>query len=342
MRRRSAFTLIELLVVIAIIAILIGLLLPAVQKVRDAAARMKCSNNLKQIALAAMNYESAYGKFPSGLNVPTSTQYPGASGTLTGTAANLFGPAPLPTFFTNWAIELLPYMEQQPLFNQLDRTKNQYNHINGTTTAPGAQPVVSYTCPSDSALPSPPVVQGYSNYFYGMISYGGNAGSRSTYYSDVTPAKAQDGIFWVNSNVKINDITDGTSNTFFFMERYHKDVNWKAAAGASALDLNTYGGWIWTNYAGGEDLLQSCPWDRVNDQAWDSYLTSKVINWTIPAGTSGFSVTDDRLCVPGSGHTGGANFAFGDGSVRFIPDTTAPRLLNLLARRADNQVATLP
>jgi prepilin-type N-terminal cleavage/methylation domain-containing protein/prepilin-type processing-associated H-X9-DG protein len=317
--RRSGFTLIELLVVIAIIAILIGLLVPAVQKVRDSAARMQCSNNLHQISLGAFNYESAYQRFPSGINVPLKTQYP-SPGALTGFAASKFGAAPTPTRFISWPEALFPFMEQDNLYGALNLSLNQYSNL-GTLASPGAQPVKLLVCPTDR-LPTPSVVQGFAGYFFGMSSYGGCAGTVSTFYASAT----KDGIFYVNSSTTIADISDGTSNTIFFAERFHYDPNWDAASGGGAA-LNTYGGWVWTNVFAMEDLTLG---------------TEVPINWMIPPGGTGFAVTDPRLNAIGSGHSGGANVGFADGSVHFLSTQTSLTVLQALGTRAGYEPVSLP
>jgi prepilin-type processing-associated H-X9-DG protein len=131
-----------------------------------------------------------------------------------------------------------------------------------------------------------------------------------------------DGIFWINSRVRIADITDGTSNTLFFGERLHKDPVYQ--------NIATLGGWAWANYSASQDYLFSTP---------------VPINYQIPAGTTlTTALSDLRACAFGSAHSGGANFAMADGSVRFLTLTgnTDLPLLQALSTRAGNEPVSLP
>jgi prepilin-type N-terminal cleavage/methylation domain-containing protein/prepilin-type processing-associated H-X9-DG protein len=328
MNRRSGFTLIELLVVIAIIAILIGLLLPAVQKVREAANRMSCTNNLKQIGLSAFNYESAYGRFPSGMNVPLSTQVSGVntSGTVFTTNAlyksGLIPNPPTPGQFISLFEALLPFIEQDNLQKQLVLTQNQYANCNGPNST-GAQVVKILLCPSDY-IPNPvsTYTTGGVTYYLGLNSYGGNGGRSSWYMS--AAELTNDGVYYINSSTKIRDISDGTSNTIAFGERYHNDPVYT--------NIQTLGGWAWANYNAHQDMI---------------FSAAAPVNYQLPPGTVTGSPNfpeDPRVACFGSGHTGGANFCFGDGSVRFLALTgnSDLPLLQALCTRAGGEVATLP
>jgi prepilin-type N-terminal cleavage/methylation domain-containing protein len=231
-RSSSGFTLIELLVVIAIIAILIGLLLPAVQKVREAAARTTCLNNLKQISLAALNYESAYQVLPPGLETNTSA------------AA---GAEPSSSSLLGVLSYLLPYMEQQNVYNLFPPAMftTQYNSAWWGSASLGANApgitaartqIKPYTCPSDGMLytQTSGVFIGFAidsnGTFYGFYNAnGGNAaGNPGTpagqcnyigcagEYGPVLPPYS--GIYYKDSKTTIAAITDGTSNTIAFGE----------------------------------------------------------------------------------------------------------------------------
>jgi prepilin-type N-terminal cleavage/methylation domain-containing protein/prepilin-type processing-associated H-X9-DG protein len=192
---RRAFTLIELLVVIAIIAVLIGLLLPAIQRVREAASRTKCRNNLKQLGLATLNYESSFGALPPNGKTRTDVQYP-------------WGAFPA----------ILPYFEQQSLYARIDFGKGI-----PSSSDPVAQSVMTaqpgiLLCPSDNALSLPQngAVVGGTTVF---TSYAWCAGTRvppdgsSGYYKAT-------GVVYQDSRVRLLDVTDGTSNTFLLGEKY--------------------------------------------------------------------------------------------------------------------------
>jgi prepilin-type N-terminal cleavage/methylation domain-containing protein/prepilin-type processing-associated H-X9-DG protein len=318
--RRSAFTLIELLVVIAIIAVLIGLLLPAVQKVREAAARMSCSNNLKQIGLALHNYHDANNRFPSGLNIPISTQSGAVFPTNSLYTSGKIGPAPNPTQFASWLEAILPYIEQDNLYKALDLTQREYANCNGQSS-PGAQIVKPYICPSD---PMTTQVSTYTTggvtYYFGMNSYLANAGTQVWY---ITAGKF-DGMFQINSKLNIPGISDGSSNTLMAGERLHRDPAYTA--------IGSLGGWAWSNYNSAQDCLGA---------------TNVPNNFLLAPGTAIGSPAyneDNRVNAFGSGHSGGSNFVFCDGSVRFLTMNSTSDLptFQALSTPRGGEVVTLP
>jgi prepilin-type N-terminal cleavage/methylation domain-containing protein/prepilin-type processing-associated H-X9-DG protein len=311
-KTQCGFTLIELLVVIAIIAVLIGLLLPAVQKVREAANRAQCLNNLKQVALAAENYHSTVGQFPVGVHLPV----------MVGTR---------PTGGTTLWVELLPYFEQDNLYKQWDNFDDR-NNVGGTN-ATSAQVIKILLCPSDplpelvvqiTSSRAPPWARG----FYGMSSYGGNAGKRSAQIGNAPmyPGMTRDGIFYIDSSVRFADIADGTSNTFLFGERYHRDPQYDAeysALWAGAVPMAQWGAWGFVANAGSLSSV--------------ALSSAAPINYRVPSGGD-FASLGNRVCAFGSGHPSGANFAFADGSVRFLGDATPLAMLQALSTCAGGEV----
>lgn len=327
---RRAFTLIELLVVIAIIAILIGLLLPAVQKVREAAARAKCQNHLKQLGVACMNYESANGTFPAGMVQERLTNP--ITGRLDFQGDTVFS-------------FLLAYMEQGPLDSRWNRSNPIANKYSGQT-ANTAAIIPILLCPSDR-LPNTPIQ--FNNEFYGPTSYKANGGTRPIFATSAT----NDGVFMAVGSaarkassapsgiiVGISHITDGTSNTLMFGERYHVDAafdsvppNWRSNS--------TIAQWAWALPVGGDAGL--------SDIMGGAFAPINYkIPWTFgqagaPTTQSAWFVFQDlRLSAFGSGHPNGANFAFCDGSVRYLTSTLTQTQLQLLCVRNDGQVVQLP
>jgi prepilin-type N-terminal cleavage/methylation domain-containing protein len=305
MRRvRSAFTLIELLVVIAIIAILIGLLLPAVQKVREAAARSQCQNNLKQIGLACHNHESTYGYFP------TSGAESAALGN-TGVGFETMG----------WEYQILPYVEQQALYN-LGQQYGPYGWVPSLGKAIVEVPVKTYQCPSRSNRVSVPMpwgsVYAMGDYAGVMVEWGNQW--QSTQPPDPNETNTFKGIIAKGGHVRTDTpsltkkygtvnalgIQDGSSNTIAIME---KSVNSKFQQPAN---------WDWWELPG---WAHNSDWPNmrlignwmplVND---NQDRTAAGLGWWVQDSTTGKTAEFGF----GSAHTGIVNAVFGDGSVRAV------------------------
>jgi prepilin-type N-terminal cleavage/methylation domain-containing protein/prepilin-type processing-associated H-X9-DG protein len=273
-RSRRGFTLIELLVVIAIIATLLGLLVPAVQKVRDVAARLQCQNNLKQMGVACHNYHANWQMFPPGYYATASypDTYPG----------------------WGWAAYLLPYLEQDNVYRQID-----FNAPVQTSAA--AQVMLkTFLCPVDQPAQSPFLLTDASLAPLGLMapsSYAATVGPDA----DEADAPTGRGIFYRNSRTSFADITDGTSQTVMIGDRA-----WS----------QTQGTWAGAPSGAITRAGQRNPWPAATASAPVLVLVHN--NW-INIRTDADGGLDDFS----SYHTGGVNLLFADGSVHFLHDITS-------------------
>ncbi len=291
--KRNGFTLPELLVVIAIIAILIAILLPAVQKVRDASARIHCVNNLKQIALGSHSYHDFNRVLPIGMR---------------------WNKGKDAWRYMSWLTQLLPHVEQGPLWNATTKAyQGTKNPAQNPPHTPISTVVASFGCPADGRMFSMQFAS-RDKIYVALTSYVGVSGLDYATY---------DGVFLQDRAIDLLTVTDGTSNTLMIGERPASPDNqfgwWYACAG----QLNT----------GSADMILGVREKNL----------MLVTAGSCPPGTYSFAPGDfSNQCDMfhfWSPHSGGANFAFADGSVRFL-SYSAASIMPALASRAGGEVVT--
>ncbi len=324
--RRSGFTLIELLVVIAIIAVLIGLLLPAVQKVREAAARMSCTNNLKQIGLSLHGYHDQNGALP-----------PGCRPDLTATGQ------PQASWGSSWKVFILPFMEQGNIYNKFVFQNSSGFGNSSNTQWVNNITIKPYRCPS-SPLPDFSPYGNPGSVFQMFTSYTGIAGStgpNDPLSNGGAGYVSGSGILFPNSSVKLTDITDGTSNTLMVGEQsdHLRDAaNQPIIGGFGA--ITSQGPHGWTMGANGDSRLPPNFQNGGDNRPFNTSTTRWQINQRNLGNNCGNGTCDNTGAnIPlSSGHTGGANVTFGDGSVRFLSDSIPLTTLWALSTKANGEV----
>jgi prepilin-type N-terminal cleavage/methylation domain-containing protein/prepilin-type processing-associated H-X9-DG protein len=322
-RNRAAFTLIELLVVIAIIAILIGLLLPAVQQVRQAAARLQCTNNLKQLSLALHTYHDANQAFPYGKG----PSYPGS------------------VVYARWSVhsQLLPYVEQDNLFKSIDFTRPPetpgmegvinfmpaYQNPNRENAVASRTGVSLFICPSDPA-PRPADWPGQNNY-YASQGVQFLCDLSESLPSTVAPAEQPDGPLYYLSKKRMTDLRDGTSNTAVFSEKRRGNGSPDPKTDMKVMSVQTTLDGAYTTCRG-LNPVTATPLTSKQGYSWVmGEMCCTTYNHVAPPNTTtcastGFPGNMANMAMvvpPSSSHPGGVNVGFGDGSVRFVRDTVS-------------------
>ena len=324
---RAGFTLIELLVVIAIIAILIALLVPAVQKVREAAARTECQNRLKQLTLALHNFEGEYKVLPPG----TVNLSPASGGVAAGDDPNGRNGGGAVGIGGPWICFILPYIDQLALYQNFRTIETQrpevvdwFGHASYVTTAPiGATHLITMDCPSqpwnneqlNNGTNMEHLARGNYAACYGKGGYG-----TANYQNG-----AIGGLFGNNSKTKLPTVFDGLSNTLCLSE-----LKYRQASGVGPSYEDSRGVWTYATMGGNVFSSQTGPNSTTPDRVWGC-RNAPAEGMPCVQGGSPYS---SNFAAARSYHTGGVNVSFGDGSVRFFADSVPLNIWQALGSRA--------